>query len=181
MTRKEVSQLSMLMSIPNLISLLRAPLALLFLVENTTFRVALVFLAMITDGIDGFIARKYNQKSSLGAALDPAMDKFFVFFVLLILFIEKKISLPQALTMHSRDFFLCLFGLYLRMKGRWKKFQFRSIRWGKVTTALQFLVLIALCLGKSISWPVFTLFVVIGLFAFFELYQMRNDTSRAVS
>lgn len=181
MMRKEDSGLSMILNIPNVISLLRAPLALLFLVENTTVRIAAVLIAMLTDGIDGYIARKYNKTSSIGAALDPAMDKFFVFFVLVVLFFEHRISLPQVIAMHSRDFFLCVFGLYLRMKGRWKKFQFRAIRWGKITTALQFFVLIALCLGKEVPWPVFGLFVVIGLFAFFELYQTKNESSRVIS
>src|SRR4051812_16390882 len=102
----------MFLTLSNLISLLRAPLALFFLIENTTVRIAVVLLAMITDGLDGYLARKSNTVSSVGAILDPAMDKFFVCFVLFILFIEKKIAPWQIGAMLSRDFFLCMFGLY---------------------------------------------------------------------
>ncbi len=166
----------MLLTTSNFISLLRAPLAFLFLIDNPTVRITVVLLAMLTDGLDGYLARKSKTVSSVGAILDPAMDKFFVCFVLAILFIEKKIQPWQIATMLSRDFFLCVFGLYLRLRKRWEKFKFRSIRWGKVTTVLQFFVLIGLCLGYTFPWPMFALFVVIGLLVFYELYQVTNES-----
>ena len=54
---------------------------------------------------------------------------------------EGKLGAMARLAMISRDFFLLLFGLYLSLTGHWESYRFTSISWGKVTTALQFLVL----------------------------------------
>lgn len=42
-------------------------------------------LAAVSDGIDGFVARYFNQKSKLGAILDPIADKFLLLTALLTL------------------------------------------------------------------------------------------------
>jgi CDP-diacylglycerol--glycerol-3-phosphate 3-phosphatidyltransferase len=162
----------MQLTLPNLISLIRAPLALLFLYDNTYVRLLVIFLAMVTDGADGYIARKYQKTSTTGAVLDPIMDKLFVSTVLIVLFLENQITGFEALAMLSRDFSLCVFALYLAMRNKWGKFRFQSIIWGKITTAMQFLVLSALTLGKQFSASLYVLFVVFGCLAFFELLSM---------
>jgi CDP-diacylglycerol--glycerol-3-phosphate 3-phosphatidyltransferase len=164
----------MQVTVPNIISFLRAPLAVLFIYENTYVRLLVIFLAMITDGIDGYLARKYKSVSVTGAVLDPLMDKFFVSTVLIVLFKEQQISVFEALAMLSRDFSLCVFAIYLAMKNKWGSFQFQSIRWGKITTAMQFLVLSALTLGKQFSASLYVLFVVFGCLAFFELLGLHE-------
>ena len=164
----------MQVTFPNIISLLRAPLAVLFIYENTYVRLLIIFLAMLTDGIDGYIARKYHVTSVTGAILDPIMDKFFVSTVLIVLFMEHQITVYQALAMLSRDFSLAAFACYLAMRNKWGSFQFQSIRWGKITTAMQFLVLSALTLGKQFSASLYVLFVVFGCLAFFELLNLNE-------
>lgn len=37
--------------------------------------IAIFLIAAVSDGLDGYIARRYNQKSSLGVILDPIADK----------------------------------------------------------------------------------------------------------
>lgn len=157
--------------IPHSLSLFRAPLAFLFLQENSTLRILAVVLAMITDSIDGYLARKNKTASQFGAVLDPAMDKFFVYFTLSVLFFEGRLNSWEMAAMLSRDFFLSLYGLILLTAGKWKTIVFRGIRWGKATTALQFLVLIGLVLGISFPWYVFTAFFLMGVLAFIELFQ----------
>ncbi len=76
--------------------------------------------------------------------------------------------------MLSRDFFLILYGLLLAMCGRWRDIEFRAIRWGKVTTSLQFIVLIGLTLQISIPWIIYASFLGMGLLAFVELMQVMN-------
>ena len=161
------------MTISNSISLLRAPLALLFLQDNVILRVIAVILAMITDSIDGYLARRYNSISKFGAILDPAMDKFFVYFVLMILLLEGQVHLWQALTMLSRDFALCIYGIYLTISNRWSLLEWKAIRWGKITTALQFLILIGLTLGVNFPAYVYGAFVAFGVLAFLELLQSK--------
>ena len=48
----------------------------------------LFFIASISDYWDGFLARKYNLESTLGAVLDPIADKILVTFIILALSIE---------------------------------------------------------------------------------------------
>lgn len=164
-----------MLSLSNGLSFLRAPLALLFLSHNTSLRILAIILAMLTDSIDGYIARKYRSASQFGAILDPAMDKFFVLFSLGVLLLEDKLLVWQALAMISRDFFLCVFGIYLSLAGRWHAYQCKAIRWGKITTALQFFVLIALTLHYTLPSYLYALFIVFGVLAFIELLQIRQE------
>jgi CDP-diacylglycerol--glycerol-3-phosphate 3-phosphatidyltransferase len=89
--------------------------------------------------------------------------------------LESKLALWQVLAMISRDFFLLLFGLYLSLSGHWESYRFTSIRWGKMTTALQFLVLIGLTLGIYFPSYLYGIFVLLGLLAFMELGQIKKN------
>lgn len=163
-----------MLSLSNSLSFLRAPLAFIFLMENTPLRIAAILLAMLTDSIDGYLARRRQSVTRFGAILDPTMDKFFVFFALIVLCVEGRLELWQSCAMISRDFFLCLFGLYLSLTGYWESYQFKAIRWGKATTALQFLVLIGLTLGITFPNYFYTIFILFGLLAFLELWQIKK-------
>lgn len=163
-----------MLSLSNGLSFLRAPLAFLFLVESTTIRIGAILLAMLTDSIDGYLARRNRSATQFGAILDPAMDKFFVFFVLGILMYEGQLNVWQASAMVSRDFFLCVFGIYLSLSGHWNAYEFKSIRWGKITTALQFFVLIGLTMKVNFSWYLYCFFVLFGVLAFVELWQIKK-------
>src|SRR5690606_6218732 len=140
--------------------------AFLFLQENSTLRILAIVLAMITDSIDGYLARRSQSVSRFGAVLDPVMDKFFVYFAMTILFAESKMNEWETAAMLSRDFFLCLYGLFITAAGRWKTLVFRAIKWGKATTALQFIVLIGLVLGITFPWYIYASFIVMGGLAF---------------
>ena len=166
-----------MLSLSNGLSFLRAPLALLFLAENTFLRISAIVLAMITDSIDGYLARRYRSASQFGAILDPAMDKFFVFFGLGVLIFEGRLLPWQACAMISRDFFLCVFGLYISLAGKWHAYQFKAIRWGKITTSLQFFVLIVLTLNFTIPWYVYNLFILSGALAFVELFRIKKTAT----
>ncbi|MBT8352055.1 MAG: CDP-alcohol phosphatidyltransferase family protein, partial [Deltaproteobacteria bacterium] len=70
------------MNIPNILTLLRillTPLFVIFLLKHLYSFALIVFtLAGISDGLDGFIARYLNQRTTLGAYLDPIADKLLV-------------------------------------------------------------------------------------------------------
>jgi CDP-diacylglycerol---glycerol-3-phosphate 3-phosphatidyltransferase len=159
-----------MLNLPNLLSLARIPLVLVFLQQNMTLRVIGIVLAMISDGLDGFIARRYNRTTQFGAFLDPLMDKFFVIFVLAVMLSEGRLSIPEMLAMLCRDFAVFFFGIYLLYKGSWDQYKFRSIWSGKVTTALQLSVLIALTMQISLPPFFFVSFIVLGFLALVELY-----------
>jgi CDP-diacylglycerol--glycerol-3-phosphate 3-phosphatidyltransferase len=156
---------------PNSLSLLRAPLAFLFLSENTTLRNLSVLVALISDCVDGYLARKYKYTSKLGAVLDPLMDKFFVFFVLAVFIMEGKLLVWQSVLMISRDLFLCIFAIYLLINQSWQRFEIRSVRWGKITTGLQFSIIFMLINHYTPFQQVYWAFLMMGFFVFLELIK----------
>ncbi len=170
-----------MLSLSNSLSLLRAPLAFLFLMESTALRVTAILLAMLTDCIDGYLARKRSAVTKLGAILDPATDKFFVIFALTILLVEGRLETWQAISMISRDFSLLAFGIYLRLAGHWDSYSFKAIRWGKATTALQFIVLIALTFGYRSPSALYCVFILFGVLAFIELFLELSQYKKTAS
>lgn len=80
------------MNIPNILTIFRLFAALvigwpfLFLVEQAAAWVSLMLFAFasITDFLDGYLARKWNQTSELGRMLDPIADKILVLMMLAV-------------------------------------------------------------------------------------------------
>ncbi len=72
----------MAINIPNILTLIRillTPLFVIFLLKNLYSSALIVFtIAGISDGLDGFIARYFNQRTTLGAYLDPIADKILL-------------------------------------------------------------------------------------------------------
>lgn len=165
-------------SLPNILSFLRIPLAFMFLSDSYAFRFLALFLAAISDGLDGFLARRYNASSRLGTILDPIADKFFVLFVLTVLFREQQILLWQAFAMISRDMAVVLFGFYLAFTNNLKRYECRAIWTGKISTCLQFGVLLSIVFHATVPLYMYAFFVVLGLGAFLELYltHFNDDT-----
>ncbi|MFZ0565239.1 MAG: CDP-alcohol phosphatidyltransferase family protein [Chlamydiales bacterium] len=158
-----------MLNLSNVLSLSRAGFALVFLQDNPLIRLAAIGLAMLSDFLDGYLARRQRTTSHFGAILDPIMDKFFVFFVGGVFYLEGKLSTWQLGTLLSRDISLCLFGIYLWIVKGWKGYECKAIWWGKITTVAQFIVLTGLTI--NIHFPVFVylLFVLMAAFAFLEL------------
>lgn len=157
--------------LPNVISALRLPLSLMFLVDNLVIRLIAIVGAMLTDYLDGFLARRVvGGASRFGAILDPIMDKFFVLFCSSILVMEGALVPLQMLALLSRDIFLILFAFYLVYRKAWRVYEIRAIRWGKWITAGQFCVLFALSLHYTFSWLVYDGFVALALFFVLELF-----------
>ena len=72
-----------LLTIPNILSLLRLPLALVFILnESAIVRALIIVAAGVSDGIDGWLARKLRQDSGAGQIVDPITDKLFVLVAL---------------------------------------------------------------------------------------------------
>ncbi|MCF7806344.1 MAG: CDP-alcohol phosphatidyltransferase family protein [Simkaniaceae bacterium] len=155
----------------------RAPLAFLFLLDNTAIRLSAVILAMLTDSIDGWLARRYRYTSRFGAVLDPVMDKFFIYFILTILWLEHSIATWCALAMISRDFSLVIFAIYLIATRQLKACDFRAIIWGKVSTALQFATTICILIGWKIPNNFYFVFIFLSIFALIELFWLHCKRS----
>jgi cardiolipin synthase len=92
-------------TIPNLLSVLRMGLAPLFIIsvlDGKPLRALILFLvAGATDSLDGFIARRANQQSLLGAYLDPIADKILLtsaYIALSIPSLNHGVQIPLWIT-----------------------------------------------------------------------------------
>jgi CDP-diacylglycerol---glycerol-3-phosphate 3-phosphatidyltransferase len=168
----------LMLTLPNFLSLLRLPLAFVFLQENPFYRAAAIILALITDGLDGFIARRYKLVNRVGTLLDPLTDKFFVFFVLSILISEHRLSWEQGCVLFCRDLSVIFYGFYLAFRNKLLTYRFRAIWCGKITTVLQLVVLFALTFHIAFPSYFYGMFIVLGVLAFVELYH-NDDRSFA--
>ncbi len=121
-----------------------APCFVLLLVYGHPKTATLIFLlAGITDGLDGLIARKLEQKTSLGAFLDPMADKLLLttaFVTLTIPSVPTGIHIPLWLTILiiSRDVLIALSALIIHLQTGHTHFPPSLL--GKCTTATQLVV-----------------------------------------
>lgn len=159
-------------NLPNFLSFLRIPLALLLLLSNPLWRCLAVTLAMISDGLDGHLARRYGQCTVWGKWLDPLADKIFVVVGLLVLLQEQRLTFFEAVLMLSRDYAILLFVVYLFLTGNAWKYRSKPFWCGKISTCLQLSVLFTLLWGMPVPFAVYGAFAVLGLLAYLEL-QMQ--------
>lgn len=95
------------MSIPNLITLLRillVPLTMWLIVTGQYLPAFLVFVAAgVSDGIDGFIAKRFNQITELGTYLDPLADKLLLVSIYLAMGFLEIMPPLLVIIVVSRD------------------------------------------------------------------------------
>jgi cardiolipin synthase (CMP-forming) len=94
-------------NLPNLITLARmlmTPLAVLMIIEHRFLPAFVIFiLAGVSDAIDGFVAKRFNLRSELGAYLDPLADKALLISIYVSLAIYAGLPAWIAVTVVSRD------------------------------------------------------------------------------
>jgi cardiolipin synthase len=98
------------LSIPNLITLARIILVPVVVWTIATGQLRLAFLlflaAAISDGVDGFLAKRFGWKTELGAYLDPLADKVLIVSIYVTLGITGVIPLWIVILVVSRDFMI---------------------------------------------------------------------------
>jgi CDP-diacylglycerol--glycerol-3-phosphate 3-phosphatidyltransferase len=112
-------------------------------------------LAAVSDGIDGFIARRFNQRSELGAILDPLADKLLLVSGIVLLSLNHEGFLPQlplslSATVISRDVLLLLGLVVIHYVGG--KVIVRPHLTGKVATVLQMTCVLWALLKLDTGW-----------------------------
>ncbi len=97
-------------TVPNVISFIRLMFVPIFYWLLVTGQdgpaLTVLIIATASDFIDGFIARTYNQVTTLGALLDPASDRLFIAASVLGLAVRGMIPLPLLIVIMSRDLLL---------------------------------------------------------------------------
>jgi cardiolipin synthase len=146
---------SRIFTVPNQLTFLRLGFLPFFIISihYHWYGVALAILiaAGLTDGLDGLLARRLNQKTALGAYLDPIADKLLLSSSFVALAFAGKIRWWLATLVLSRDLLLLTSAAVIIVAVGYRPFP-PSI-FGKLTTGLQILLVFTVVLLAVTQWP----------------------------
>ena len=140
-------------SIPNLITGLRfvlvIPISIYIYQGNDLLALILFIVAGLSDGLDGYLARKYNWFSEFGQFADPLADKCLILATLLAFAFSENLPLWFVYMMLSRDGII-LIGAMLHLL-LFENRQALPNRWGKHYTGWTIALFIIVLIQSSFS------------------------------
>ena len=141
--------------LPNSISLMRialvAPILLLILNENFVWALVLFAVAGFSDGVDGYLAKRFDWQTRLGALLDPVADKLLVAGTFITLAYTQDIPVWLAATVILRDVVIVAGATAYNFLIR--PVEGEPTRVSKLNTALEFLLLLFVLSRAGFGWP----------------------------
>lgn len=156
-------------NLPNRITLSRLLLAIVFfvLLSHRYFNVALIifFVAVITDWLDGYLARKWDLSTDLGRIVDPFVDKVIICGAFIIfIHIAKDVIAPwMVIIIVAREFFVSSIRGFSESKG----VKFASNIWGKTKMVIQSVTICAMILYyahfQNIIWMQYIVYAFIWI------------------
>jgi len=150
--------------IPNAISLMRicliAPIILLFVNGEYGWALGLFVIASLSDGLDGYIAKKYDWNTRLGAFLDPAGDKLLVAWSFGTLAFLGQVPVWLAVIVILRDVLIVAGSFMYHYLVR--RLEGDPTFISKLNTGLEFSFLIAVMSKAGFGWPDDIIITVIG-------------------
>jgi cardiolipin synthase len=160
-------------TVPNVLSMIRLALVPVFLVlvllERDVLALLVLVVSVVTDYLDGVIARRFRQVTRLGQLIDPAADRLFIFAAILGLAFRDVIPWWLFVVILGRDVLLLVLGITLANAG-YGPLPVHHL--GKVATFCLFYALPLLMLGRAIpdaaAWtdPLGWAFVLWGAFLY---------------
>ncbi|QHW32571.1 CDP-diacylglycerol--glycerol-3-phosphate 3-phosphatidyltransferase [Paenibacillus rhizovicinus] len=165
------------MNVPNLLTMLRFALIPVYIVvfasdaaNHMMWAFVIIVFAGVTDVLDGYLARKYGQVTTVGSMLDPLADKTMMIAVIISLLVTGHIPWSAGAAIFIRDAGMIVGSAYFHFRGK----KTVPANWmGKLTTMLYYL---AICFiffeapwARTYLWGVIafsfvTSFIYIGLF-----------------
>jgi cardiolipin synthase len=141
----------LLSQIPNLLTLVRVaacPILVLLLHERSYELALYLFIAAgITDGLDGYIAKKFDCVTSFGAVLDPIADKLLIASAYIMLAILGDIPFWLLIVVMFRDLVIIVGYLILVVMGH--DLPMRPTYMSKINTFMQISLMGAVLVEKS--------------------------------
>lgn len=154
------------MNLANKLTMLRIfliPIFMIFLLNKITYGAqiaAIIFIvAALTDALDGYIARKRNQITTLGKFMDPLADKLLVSAALISLVQMGKLSALVVVIIIAREFTISI----LRAVAATEGVVIAASWWGKLKTITQIVAIISILIDnfpfKYINFPFDTIMI----------------------
>ena len=150
--------------LPNAISIMRillvAPILTYIVDGRFDLALPLFFIAGFSDGVDGFLAKRYDWHTRLGALLDPVADKLLVGGTFITLVVVGLVPAWLAAMIIIRDVVIvggaAAYNFFIRpVEGE-------PTRISKLNTALQLLFLVFILSREGFGWPEPIAITVIG-------------------
>jgi cardiolipin synthase len=189
---------SRVLTIPNILTFMRMALipifAILLYYQEFGWSLVVFLAAGLSDGLDGFIARRFDQQSSLGLIIDPAADKLLMTTAFVALTIPgvvagRHLPIPFWVTalVIGRDVLIIVVAAAIHIVTGFRGF--RPSWLGKASTGVQVaaigLVLIAAAFPSINGIYLPTVYAVVAAFAFlsgvhyiFYVAKLLNDEAR---
>jgi len=171
-----------ILTVPNFITLLRflaIPIFIYFMInKQINLGLFVYIIAVISDTIDGNVARYFHQESRFGSVFDPVVDFCIILSSLIILFILNYITLAHVILFILPR--IITFGLILYCKNKNSLLNgdyFRSI-YAKVGSGFFIYLVIGLLILKADYYIIFACFVLIYIFSSIHWFLMYKDKKR---
>jgi len=193
---------SRIITVPNLLTVFRMVLIPVFVsllfYQRFLLALGIFILAGITDGLDGLLARRFNQKSQLGTILDPIADKLMLVTSFVVL--SMRSVFPQPLPSHlpvpfwvtvaviSRDVFILVGAAAINIVTGFRGF--RPSMLGKINTVVQIFAIAIIIFAASVPYgtgyylptlytTVFAFAVLSGAHYVFFVSKLVNEDRRS--
>ena len=150
--------------LPNAISLFRialiAPVLFLIAEGRFDFALALFFLAGFSDGVDGYLAKRFDWHTRIGALLDPIADKLLMAGTYITLAWTAHIPIWMAGVVVFRD--VVIVGGATAYNFLIKPVEGEPTRISKLNTGLELLFIVFVLSRAAFGWPDLISLTVIG-------------------
>ena len=143
--------------------------------EQANWLSAIIFtVAAITDWLDGYLARKWQQTSSFGAFLDPVADKLIVAAALILLVSFNRTHAVWAIIIIGREITISALREWMAQMGKRKNVAVAYI--GKLKTAAQMIAIVLLLiyspnfLGINFQWLGNILMIIASILTIWSMF-----------
>jgi cardiolipin synthase len=139
-------------TVPNQLTFLRLGFLPLFIIsiyyDRYAWALGILVLAAISDALDGILARRLNQKTALGAYLDPIADKLLLSSTFFVLSLKGQLSWWLTILVLSRDVIILATSAVILLVVGYRPLP--PTIYGKATTGVQ-IVLVVLVIASAIT------------------------------
>ena len=144
-----------ILSVPNQITFLRLGFLPFFLItiryQHYGWALGILVAAGLSDGVDGWLARRWNQRTTLGMFIDPIADKLLLSSSYFMLALEKKIAWWLTILVLGRDVILLTASAVILLVVGYQTFP-PSI-YGKINTFVQIILVFLVLISELTPYP----------------------------